>query len=86
MSRCILLKGLTQRSRKPLEDNKLFTFSKGDRNRKSSIVLIEIRILDRPFASRQEVAVCLTQNACTVDLCFHRGHSLVHASDQARVP
>jgi len=44
VSRCIPLKGLTQCSRKPFEVNKLFTFSKGDRNRKSSIVLTEIRM------------------------------------------
>lgn len=49
VSRCIPLKGLTQCSRKPFEVNKLFTFSKGDRNRKSSIVLTEIRMWDRPF-------------------------------------
>lgn len=74
MSRDRLLKGLTQCSRKPLEANTLFTFSKGDRNRKSSTVLREMRILDRPFASREEVAVCVTQNTPRVDLCFHRGH------------
>ena len=74
VSRCIPLKGLTQCSRKPFEVNKLFTFSKGDRNRKSSIVLSEIRMWDRPFSSREEVAVCVTQNTCTVDLCFYQGH------------
>lgn len=70
----MLLKGLTQCSRKALEGNKLFTFSEGDRNRKSSTVLREIRILDRPFASREEVAVCATQSAPTVDPCSHLGH------------
>lgn len=49
VTRCILLKGLTQCSRKPFEDNKLFILSKGDRNRKSSIVLLEIRIFIRPW-------------------------------------
>lgn len=63
----MLLKGLAKCSREPLEDNKLFTFSKGERNRKSSLVPREIQVLE-------EVALCVTQNTSTVDLCFHLGH------------
>lgn len=70
----MLLKGLTRCSRNPLEGNKLFSFFKGDRHRKSSVVFREIRILDRPVLGREEVAVCVTQNIATVDLCFHLGH------------
>lgn len=85
VSRCIPLKGLTQCSRKPFEVNKLFTFSKGDRNRKSSIVLTEIRMWDRPFSSREEVAVCKHTEPMHSGSLFLPG-SLVHPSYHAQVP
>lgn len=51
-------------ARKPFEDNKLCTFSKAGRNRKSSIVLIEIRFLDSQtfFFFKLDIAVCAKQS------------------------
>lgn len=60
-------------SRKPFEDSKLFTFSNEDRNRKSSIVLIEIRFLDSQTFFEVGRRWLFVSEYTTVDLCFRLG-------------